>query len=50
MKDPPQTDGGGDQNHPEYLVAPIDAPLLVTAGFFGELLLVRLDAGTNHRE
>lgn len=45
MKEPPQEDHGGNDHQAECLVSLSEcAPLLSATQFFGDLLLVRLDA------
>ena len=48
MEEPEHQDRRSEDEQAECLVAPEGAALFFTPVFFGELLLVRLDAGFNH--
>jgi hypothetical protein len=48
MKEPPSEDHGGNDHQAECLVSLGCAPLLSPTQFFGDMLLVRLDAAFDH--
>lgn len=48
MEQPPREDRRGGDQQPKDLVAPIDAPLLVSPLPLGLLLLIRFDLGLHH--
>jgi len=48
MNQPINKNRRGDNEQPEHLIPPEDARLLGAPILFGNLLIVRLDAGLNH--